>query len=202
MFNYLKVSLFLLVSSSLLVACGDSDESEEKAAAVEVEATAVQLPVEVSEIQTAVVAEETVMVEEEAAEVIVETTAEAVVNANPQTHTINAEARVFKPDTIFINPGDSVGWRNMNSHNTVSVEGLIPEGATSWAGKLGENLKITLDIEGVYAYVCQPHIGFGMVGLIIVGNPGNLEEVKAYARDNLKGPFRRVIGKLNKVKLP
>jgi hypothetical protein len=79
---------------------------------------------------------------------------------------------------------------------------LIPEGAKSWASKLGENLKVTLDVEGVYAFVCQPHIGFGMVGIIVVGKPSNIEEIKAFARDNLKGPFRRIIGKLNKVKVP
>jgi hypothetical protein len=81
------------------------------------------------------------------------------------------------------------------------MEGLIPDGAKHWQGKLGENLKIALDIEGVYAYVCQPHIGFEMVGIIVVGKPSNLEEVKAYTREKLEGPFRRLIGKINKVKL-
>jgi len=122
--------------------------------------------------------------------------------AAAKTHTINAEARIFKPDIIYINPGDTVGWTNMTSHNTVSVDGLIPEGATPWAGKLGENLQITLDVEGIYAYVCQPHIGFGMVGVIVVGQPDNLDEVKQYATENLKGAYRRIIGKLIKVTIP
>jgi len=116
-----------------------------------------------------------------------------------KTHTINAEARVFNPDIIYIQPGDTMAWINMTSHNTVSVEGLIPQGATHWRGSLGENLKVTLEKEGVYAYVCEPHIGFGMVGVIVVGKPANLEEVKAYADKNLQGPYRRLIGKLNKV---
>lgn len=118
------------------------------------------------------------------------------------THTINAEARIFKPDTVYINSGDLVHWVNMTSHNTVSVEGLIPEGAKPWRGSLGENLKIQLDVEGIYAYVCEPHIGFGMVGVIVVGKPTNLEEVIKYAQDNLEGPYRRLIGKLIKVKIP
>lgn len=122
--------------------------------------------------------------------------------AGAKTHTINAEARVFNPDILYIQPGDTVGWINMTSHNTVSVEGLIPEGAAHWRGQLGENLKITLDVEGIYAYVCEPHIGFGMVGVIVVGKPGNLEEVKAYADKNLKGAYRRIIGKLIKVTIP
>ena len=120
----------------------------------------------------------------------------------PQTHTINAEARVFNPDIIYIQSGDSVGWTNMTSHNTVSVDGLIPEGAQHWRGALGENLKITLNIEGIYAYVCEPHIGFGMVGVIVVGKPDNLEEVKKKAGEILQGPYRRILGKLNKVQIP
>ncbi len=116
-------------------------------------------------------------------------------------HTINAEARVFNPDIIYIAPGDTVGFTNMTSHNSVSIEGLIPDGATPWAGGLGESIKLTLDKEGVYAYVCQPHIGFGMMGLIVVGKPVNLEAATKLAQEKYTGtPFARIIGKLKKVK--
>ncbi len=116
-----------------------------------------------------------------------------------ESHTINAEARRFVADIVYIKPGDTVGWINMTSHNTVSIEGLIPEGAEPWRSKLGENLKLTLETEGVYAYVCEPHLGFGMVGLIIVGEPVNLEAVRAAAL-KLEGPYRRILGKLKKLK--
>ena len=116
-------------------------------------------------------------------------------------HTINAEARAFNPDIIYIQPGDTVGWINMTSHNSVSVEGVMPEGATPWLGKLGENLKVTPDKEGVYGYVCQPHIGFGMMGVIVVGKPTNLEAVTKYVQEKYTGtPFARLLGKLKKVK--
>ena len=118
-----------------------------------------------------------------------------------ETHTINAEARRFVADIAYIQPGDTVGWINMTSHNTVSIDGLIPEGAEPWRSELGQNLKLTLDIEGVYAYVCEPHLGFGMVGLIIVGEPTNLEAVRAAALE-LQGPYRRILGKLKKVQGP
>ena len=116
-----------------------------------------------------------------------------------QTYTINAEARVFNPDIVYIQPGDTVQWINMTSHTSTSIDGLIPAGATPWQSKLGENLQVTLTVEGVYGYYCQPHIGFGMMGVIVVGKPGNLEEVKATADKTLQGPFRSIIGKLNKV---
>ena len=116
-----------------------------------------------------------------------------------ESHTINAEARRFVADILYIQPGDSIGWINMTSHNTVSINGLIPEGAEPWRSDLGQNLQLTLEIEGVYAYVCEPHLGFGMVGLIIVGEPTNLEAVREAAL-KLEGPYRRILGKLKQVK--
>jgi Plastocyanin len=113
---------------------------------------------------------------------------------------INAEARVFNPDIAYLQPGDTITYTNMTSHNSVSIEGLIPEGATPWAGQLGESIKPVLDKEGVYAYVCQPHIGFGMMGLVVVGKPVNLEAATKYAEEKYTGtPFARIIGKLKKV---
>ena len=118
-----------------------------------------------------------------------------------ESHTINAEARRFNADIIYIQPGDTVGWINMTSHNTVSIDGLIPEGAEPWRSNLGQNLQLTLEVEGVYAYVCEPHLGFGMVGLIIVGEPTNLEAVREAAL-KLEGPYRRILGKLKKLPAP
>ena len=115
--------------------------------------------------------------------------------------TVNAEARAFKPDIIYIQPGDTVGWTNMTSHMVASVEGLIPEGAQPFQGQLGENLKVTLDKEGVYGYVCTPHLGFGMVGVIVVGKPTNLEAAIKYIQEKYTGtPIARLLGKFKQVK--
>ena len=117
-------------------------------------------------------------------------------------HVIKAGSRAFEPASLYVAEGDKVHFSNMNSHNSVSVEGLIPDGATAWAGKLGENVAPALDKPGIYSYVCQPHIGFGMVGVIVVGDV-TAEDIAAYkqkAMDTLQGPFRRLIGKINKLK--
>ncbi|MEX2524833.1 MAG: plastocyanin/azurin family copper-binding protein [Gammaproteobacteria bacterium] len=116
-----------------------------------------------------------------------------------EDYVINAQARVFAPAILYIQSGDTVQWVNMTSHNTVSIENMIPEGAEGWRGDLGENLSITLTEEGVYPYVCEPHIGFGMVGAIIVGEPVNIDASMEYARENLEGPYRRILGKLIKI---
>lgn len=114
-------------------------------------------------------------------------------------HIINAQARVFNPDILYIEPGDTVKFVNMTSHDSVSVEGLIPEGAEPWESGLGNNISLKLDVEGTYAYVCLPHIGFGMVGVIVVGKPHDIDEKMEWAKANLEGPYRRLIGKLLKV---
>ncbi len=121
---------------------------------------------------------------------------------NAADHTIKAGARAFEDAILYVAEGDKVQFSNMNSHNSVSVEGLIPEGATAWTGGLGENVAPLLEKRGIYSYVCQPHIGFGMVGVIVVGDI-TADELAAYkqkAMDTLEGPFRRLLGKINKIK--
>jgi len=117
-------------------------------------------------------------------------------------HVIKAGSRAFEPAIIYVAEGDKVHFSNMNSHNSVSVEGLIPDGATAWAGGMGENVAPALEKKGIYSYVCQPHIGFGMVGVIVVGDVSadDLAAYKQKAIDTLEGPMRRLLGKINKIK--
>lgn len=119
--------------------------------------------------------------------------------AAAEEYVVNAEARRFNPDIVYIKAGDTVAFINMTSHNAVSEDALLPEGAETWRSDLGANIKLTLSIEGVYPYVCEPHIGFGMVGVIVVGEPVNIDQVMTKARETLEGPKRRLIGKLLKV---
>jgi len=97
--------------------------------------------------------------------------------ATAKTHTVYGQATSFSPNILFINPGDTVQWQNMTIHDSVSMEGLIPEGAEPWVFKLGQNGAVTLTEEGVYIYKCNPHYPLGMVAAIIVGKPVNIEQV-------------------------
>jgi len=112
---------------------------------------------------------------------------------------INAEARVFNPDILYVKPGDTISFVNMASHDSVSVDGFIPEGAQPWKSGIGNNLSIKLDVEGTYLYVCVPHLGFGMVGIIVVGEAKDIDDVMTRAQAKLEGPYRRLIGKILKV---
>ena len=87
---------------------------------------------------------------------------------------------VFEPGFLKVNVGDKVNFVAVDkTHNTESVEGLIPAGATSWKGDINENVSVVIDKEGVYVYQCTPHIILGMVGVIQAGEPVNKDEVMA-----------------------
>lgn len=123
------------------------------------------------------------LLEEVAAEaemVVDDVTEEAApVAAEPVTHTVKAQGLKYSPLVVNIAPGDTVAWTNMSTHNTESIEGLIPDGAEMWMSDLSANFTRTFTIEGIYVYKCTPHFGTGMGGAIIVGEPVNLEEIKA-----------------------
>ncbi len=111
----------------------------------------------------------------------------------PREHIVYAQATSFDPRVLFINPGDTVKWTNMSPiHDSVSMEGLIPEGAEPWQFAIGENGSVTLDVEGVYIYKCTPHYAVGMVAAIVVGEPANLEQVKVNATGRSKGAVIKV----------
>lgn len=96
---------------------------------------------------------------------------------------------VFEPAVVKAAVGDTVRFVPTNpGHNSVSAEGLIPEGATAWEGSLSQEVTVTLDAEGVYVYECEPHTMMAMVGVIVAGEPVNLEEIRANA-DDLESEF-------------
>jgi pseudoazurin len=84
----------------------------------------------------------------------------------------------FEPAIVYAQPGDAIHFVPMDKgHNSAAV--VVPDGAEEWNGKLSEELSVSLDVPGLYAYKCTPHFGLGMVGLIVIGDPTvNLEAVK------------------------
>ena len=89
---------------------------------------------------------------------------------------------VFEPAVIKISKGDTVNFVATDmSHNSASLDGMIPAGANSWNGALSQDISITFTEEGVYVYQCTPHAMMAMVGVIQVGEAVNLDTVKAEA---------------------
>jgi len=96
---------------------------------------------------------------------------------------VNADASgqvmVFDPPFIKANVGDTVTFLPTDMlHNSQSVSGLIPSSANTWNGAMNEKITIELNAEGVYVYQCTPHIALGMIGVIQVDSPTNIDDVR------------------------
>jgi pseudoazurin len=99
-----------------------------------------------------------------------------MLNQDPET----GDRQVFEPALLRVQPGDTVRFvAEDRGHNSQVNEDLMPEGGETWEGRINEEVEVTLETEGTYAYYCRPHQTAGMVGLILVGDPSsNYEEVK------------------------
>ena len=101
---------------------------------------------------------------------------------------------VFEPALVKIAPGDTVKFVPADKgHNAESIDGMVPEGAKPFVGKMSDELSVTFDTAGVYGYRCKPHYGMGMVGLVVVGDATNLDKAKAV---NNPGKAKQTFAKL------
>ena len=88
-------------------------------------------------------------------------------------------AMVFQPEVVKIAPGDTVVFKATDAgHNAETIKGLLPDGAEAFAGKMGKDVSVTFDKEGVYGVKCKPHVSMGMVAVVVVGEPVNLDAAK------------------------
>jgi pseudoazurin len=77
---------------------------------------------------------------------------------------------VFEPGALSIAVGDTVRFvATDRGHNAETIEGMIPDGVDGFAGKINEEIEVTLDSEGLYGVMCKPHFAMGMVMVIKVG---------------------------------
>ena len=83
----------------------------------------------------------------------------------------DAGTMVFEPANLRIAAGDTVKFvATDRGHNAESIDGMMPEGATAFAGKINEEIEVTFDVEGFYGVMCKPHFAMGMVMVIAVGD--------------------------------
>lgn len=89
-------------------------------------------------------------------------------------------AMVFEPDFVQAAIGDTIRFvATDKSHNAETIKGMLPDGAAAFKGKINEEIVYKVGADGVYGIKCTPHYGMGMVMLISVGAPTNLEAAKA-----------------------
>ena len=96
---------------------------------------------------------------------------------------------IFEPAVLKVSVGDTIHFKAADmSHNSASIDGMLPDGAESWSGQMNADISVTLDTEGVYVYQCDPHVMMAMIGVIQVGEAVNMNEIKT-ASNNLKSSF-------------
>ena len=85
---------------------------------------------------------------------------------------------VFAPEVVRIEPGDSINFVAADKgHDVYSVPGMIPEGAQPFEGGMNQDVKVLFTVPGVYVLACRPHTPMGMVAVVVVGEPVNLDKI-------------------------
>lgn len=127
----------------------------------------------------------------------------AAQTGNAEEHVVRTRRAEWVPPVLFIQPGDTVIWRGMRTHETALIEGMGPTDATAWRSELdAEGFSVTLHEQGAYIYTCDIHMSLGMVGAIVVGDaePHNLAAIDAAVENIDVGRIfvERIIGRMKR----
>ncbi|GAB3030929.1 cupredoxin domain-containing protein [Natronobiforma cellulositropha] len=100
----------------------------------------------------------------------------------------------FLPETFETTVGEPVVWKNTSGadHTVTALERSLPDGAAyfasggfededtaraawhdSFGGRIAprETYTHTFEVPGTYGYICEPHVGGGMIGTVVVTEP-------------------------------
>ncbi|MEM8760563.1 MAG: plastocyanin/azurin family copper-binding protein [Pseudomonadota bacterium] len=152
-------------------AAAAAEAAEEEAAAAAAKAEAEAAAKAEAEAAAKAEAEAAAKAEADAAAKAEAEAAAAAPETEPETHIVEARGVKFAPMVTFINPGDTVAWERMASHNVETIDEMVPEGQPKVKTELGEEYFTTFDTVGIVVYKCTPHWGARMGGIIVVGTP-------------------------------
>lgn len=88
-----------------------------------------------------------------------------------QAHHIAVENAFFEPDSLAIEPGDTVIWTNTSGfHNVNGTQEAYPSNPESFGNSTGRDwtYSFVFTTPGTYNYHCDPHQSLGMTGKIMV----------------------------------
>ena len=96
---------------------------------------------------------------------------------------------VYSVEVAKIDKGQTITWvAKDKGHNVEMIKG--PDGATlPKKSKLNKDVSITFDTPGIYLYKCTPHVGMGMIGIVVVG--GDTSNKEAIAKAKLSGKSKK-----------
>ncbi len=99
---------------------------------------------------------------------------------------------VFSQEVVRVEVGDTVTWvPSSKGHN---VEMISSPNKMKFRSKNGKEAKITFDTPGIYYYLCTPHKGMGMIGLVVVGN--DISNIKAVKKAKAYGKSKKKLQQL------
>lgn len=92
---------------------------------------------------------------------------------NRADYVVAVSSNVFTPAVLTIKVGETVKWENQGGfHNVNGSQDVYPDNPESFTSGSPSSsawvYEYTFNTVGEYDYQCDPHVGFGMVGKIIV----------------------------------
>lgn len=115
-----------------------------------------------------------------AALVVASTTATAADHEVKMLNRGEKGVMVFEPDLVRVAAGDTITFKATDlGHNAETIKGMVPDGAEGFEGKMGKDVTVVFAEPGVYGIKCKPHLAMGMVAVVVVGDPVNLDEAKS-----------------------
>jgi plastocyanin len=111
-------------------------------------------------------------------------------------HVVTVQDNSFSPATVVIEAGDTVRWENNgpSAHNIYAVgkfrcaNGCEAEGGNGNPSSDPWVAEITFRVPETIPYECQPHVGFGMVGTVVVNQPDTVAAEITANPDNSYSP--------------
>jgi plastocyanin len=94
-------------------------------------------------------------------------------------HSVAVSNNSFTPKNLTIEVGDTVEWtNNSGNHNVNGTTTTFSSNPESFGNDVGSNwtFKHVFKIAGTYNYQCDPHVSFGMTGIITVSGSSVTEE--------------------------
>ena len=105
------------------------------------------------------------------------------------------EKMLYSDELVRVEVGDTISWvPTSKGHNVQFVS--VPKGVEKVKSKLSKEFSYTFETEGVYLYLCTPHAGMGMIGLVVVGD--SLDNLKSVKKHKFMGKSKKKFKKLLK----
>ena len=105
---------------------------------------------------------------------------------------------VYSEELTRVEVGETITWvPTSKGHNVEWIAG--PDGAElPKKSKNGKEVSMTFEVPGIYYYLCTPHKGMGMIGLVVVGDDTSNKDAiaKAKALGKSKKKLKALLGPL------